>query len=176
MTSSYVDTNLYHDQVTGRALTAILHMVNSTPVDWYRKRQNTEETATYESEFVAAKTAIDQIIDLRLTLRYLGVPICKKSYLFGDNRSVIDSSTFPTSSLKKRHLALAYCRVRDAIASTVIAFHWICGSKNPADILSKHWAYSGIKTMSMALLLCRGDTLNIKDNPTSNVPPDKGES
>ena len=33
------------------------------------------ETATYGSEFVASKTATEQIIDLRHTLRYLGVPI-----------------------------------------------------------------------------------------------------
>ena len=33
------------------------------------------ETATYGSEFVGSKTATEQIIDLRHTLRYLGVPI-----------------------------------------------------------------------------------------------------
>ena len=52
------------------------------------------ETATYGSEFVASKTATEQIIDLGHTLRYLGIPIIKtKSYLFGDNRSVVTSST-----------------------------------------------------------------------------------
>ena len=33
------------------------------------KRQATVETATYGSEFVASKTATEQIIDLRHTLR-----------------------------------------------------------------------------------------------------------
>ena len=56
----------------------------------------TVETATYGSEFVAARTAVDQIIDIRTTLRYLGVPIRDKSYMFGDNRSVVTSSTSPT--------------------------------------------------------------------------------
>ena len=32
-----VDTNLYHDLVTGRAVTGILHLLNGTPVDWYSK-------------------------------------------------------------------------------------------------------------------------------------------
>ena len=72
---TYTDANLLHDQATGRALTAVLHFINQTPIDWYSKRQATVETATYGSEFVAARTAIDQIIDLRYTLRYLGVPI-----------------------------------------------------------------------------------------------------
>ncbi len=35
--TSYVDANLYHDMVTGRALTAVLHLINQTPFDWYCK-------------------------------------------------------------------------------------------------------------------------------------------
>jgi hypothetical protein len=49
------------------------------PIDWYSKAQTTVETATYGSEFVAARTAVDQINYLRTTLRYLGVPIQEKS-------------------------------------------------------------------------------------------------
>jgi len=104
--STYKDVNLYHDWTTGRAVTGILHFLNGTPVDWYSKRQNTVETATYCSEFVAAWIATNQIIDLRMTLRYLGVPVVEKSCLFGDNQSVVTSSTIPHSSLNKRHNAL----------------------------------------------------------------------
>ena len=71
----YVEANLHHDLVTGRAVTAILHIVNGTPTNCYSKRQATLETTTYESEFVAARIAVDQIVDLRYTLMYLGVPI-----------------------------------------------------------------------------------------------------
>ena len=42
-------------------------------------------------EFVAAKTATEQIVDLRQTLRYLGVPIKSKANMFGDNKSVLTS-------------------------------------------------------------------------------------
>ena len=91
-----MDANLHHDLATGKAVTAVLHFLNQTPIDAYTKRQSTVETATYGSEFVAARTAVDQIIDIRTTLRYLGVPIRDKSYMFGDNRSVVTSSTIPT--------------------------------------------------------------------------------
>ena len=73
-TTHYVDANLHHDLATGKAVTAALHFLNQTPIDAYTKRQSTVETATYGSEFVAARTAVDQIIDIRTTLRYLGVP------------------------------------------------------------------------------------------------------
>ena len=73
-TTHYVDANLHHDLATGKAVTAVLHFLNPTPIDAYTKRQSTVETATYRSEFVAARTAADQIIDIHTTLRYLGVP------------------------------------------------------------------------------------------------------
>ena len=53
-TTTYVDANLHHDQVTCRAVTACLHLVNATPSHWHTKRQATVETATFGSEFVAA--------------------------------------------------------------------------------------------------------------------------
>ena len=77
----------------------------------------TVETAINGSEFVASKTVAEQIIDLRHTLRYLDTPIKTKCYLFGDNMSVVTSSTLPHSTLGKRHNSLAYNRVREAIAS-----------------------------------------------------------
>ena len=103
-----MDANLNHCLATGRSVTGCLHFVNRTPIDSYSKRQTTVETATNGSEFVASKTATEQIIDLRHTLRYLGVPIKTKSYFFGDNRSGVTSSTLPHSALGKRHNTLAY--------------------------------------------------------------------
>ena len=73
--SHFVDANLFHDISTGRAVTGVLHLVNQTPIEWYSKKQATVETATYGAEFVAARIATDQIIDLRSTLRYLGVEV-----------------------------------------------------------------------------------------------------
>ena len=122
-TATTVDANLNHCLATGRSLTGCLHFVNHTPIDSYSKRQATVETATYGSEFVASKTATEQIIDLRHSLGYLSVPIKTKSYLFGDNRSVVTSSTLPHSTLGKRHCILAYHQVREAIASEILSNH-----------------------------------------------------
>ena len=143
ITISYVDANLMHDLITGRSVTGILHFINSFPFDWYSKKQATVETATYGSEFNAARTCAEQLIDHRNTLRYLGVPL-KKSYMFGDNESVVGSSTVPSAKLHKRHTMLSFHRVREAIAAGITTFHHIPGPINPADILSKHWAYSKI--------------------------------
>jgi hypothetical protein len=154
--TTYLDANLHHDMITGRSVTAVLHFLNMTPIDWFSKRQPTVETATYGSEFVAAKTATEQIIDLRTTLRYLGVPITKTTYMFGDNQSVITSSTLPESVLNKRHNALSYHRVREAIAAKIISFHWVDSKSNLADILSKHWDYSSVSDIIKYLFNWQG--------------------
>jgi len=145
--------------VTGRALTAVLHLINQTPFDWFCKKQATVETATYGSELVAARIATDQIIDIRTTLRYLGVPIQGKTFMFGDNKSVITSSTIPHSQLSKQHNALSYHRVREAMAcKDLLGFYHIPSDKNPADILSKHWGYQQVWPQLKALLFWQGDT------------------
>jgi len=46
VTTTYVDANLFHDMISGRSDTGILHLLNMTPVDWYSKLQTTVETAT----------------------------------------------------------------------------------------------------------------------------------
>ncbi len=64
----YMDANLYHNMITGRSVTGILHLANKTLIDWYSKKQATVKTATYGSEFIAACICVDQSIDLRNTL------------------------------------------------------------------------------------------------------------
>ena len=135
--TTYEDANLHHDLVTGRAAMGMFHMLNGTVIDWTSKRQSTVETATYGSDFVAARIATEQIMDLRYTLRMLGVPIDEHAWMFGDNESVVKSSTIPHSVLTKRHNALAYHRVREAIASNILSFKHIKGTENPADVLTK---------------------------------------
>ena len=158
VTTTYVDANLYHDMISGRAVTGVLHFLNQTPISWTSQKQATCETATYGSEFVAAKTAIQQIMAMRLTLRYLGVPVETPSRLFGDNSSVVTSSTVPHSRLSKRHHALSYHYTREVIASGACTFHHVPSGMNASDILSKHWGYQQIWSLLKTILFWQGDT------------------
>ena len=107
VTVSYVDANLMHCLNTGRSVTGILHFLNGTLIDWYSKKMSTVETATYGAEFVSARTCVEQLIDLRITLRYLGVPLREKSYMFGDNESVVNSAMLPLCQTTQE----TYCAV-----------------------------------------------------------------
>ena len=65
--TTYNDANLMHDFITGRSMSGVLHFINQTPVQWFAKKQNVVETATYGSEFMVARQATEQIMDLRYT-------------------------------------------------------------------------------------------------------------
>ena len=158
-TTTFVDANLMHDFSTGHSATGILHLLNQTPTDWFAKRQGQVETATYGSEFVAARTATEQIIDLRYTLRMFGVPLDGPSWMFGDNQSVVTSSTIPHSTLSKRWNALSYHRVCEAVAAGYLRFHFIESKQNPADILTKALDHATAWPHVDTLLFCKGDTL-----------------
>jgi hypothetical protein len=161
VTSSWVDANLQHCHATGRAMNGALHFLNGTPIEWFAKKQPTVETATYGSEFVAARNATQQILGIRTTLAYLGVKVDKASYLFGDNQSVVTSGTVPHSPNKKRHHALSYHFVREAIAAGVLLFHYVSSKCNVADIVSKHWRYTAVWPMLQAVLFWKGDTAEL---------------
>jgi len=150
--TSYFDANLYHDVISGKAVTGILHLFNQTPIDWFSKLQSTVETATFGSEHVAARTCAEQIIDLRLTLRYLGVPINGRAMVFGYNVSVVNSAAIPHSRMHKRWVALSYHRVRWAVAAGIINVYHVSSKENAADMLSKHWDLPSVWEMMKPLL------------------------
>jgi hypothetical protein len=133
----YVDADHARDKVTRRSVTGIMLLLNNTPLVWISKRQKTVETSTYGSEMVAARVAIDLIIEMRYKLRMLGIALEKQTMLVGDNMSVVLNTTIPSSSLKKKHLACAYHRVREAIAGGFVLYGHIESISNLADIGTK---------------------------------------
>ena len=121
------------------------------------------ETTTYGSEFVAAPIATEQVMDICHTLRYMGVPIREKTYMFGDNEGVIKSSTLPHSVLRKRHNMLSYHRVREAIAAGILCFIHMPRTENPADVLTKSLTHSKLWKLIKPFLFGFGDTLDKMD-------------
>jgi len=84
--------------------------------------------------------------------------------MFGNNEAVINSSTKFDSKLHKRHMALSFHRVREAIAAKIIRYYHLAGEYNPADVLSKHWAYGSVWKLLQPLLFWQGNTAFINSN------------
>jgi hypothetical protein len=66
------------------------------------------DTATYDFEVIVAWQATEQIIDLCYTVQMMGIPIDGPGWLFGDDESMVTSSTIPWSTLNKCCNTLSY--------------------------------------------------------------------
>ena len=66
-----------------------------------------------------------------------GVHVNLPAKVFCDNESVVRSSTFPESSLKKKHCSIAYHKVREAVAAGRILIYYEKSETNVADLFTK---------------------------------------
>jgi hypothetical protein len=80
---------------------------------------------------------MEMIKGLRYKLRMIGVQVDGPTNVFCDNESVVKNSTRPESTLKKKHNAIAYHRVREAQAAGVVRIAKEDGETNLADMLIK---------------------------------------
>ena len=136
-THCFVDSDHAGDKVTHRSQTGILIFLNRTPIIWYSKRQNTVETSTFCSEFIAMKTADEQIESLRYKLRMFGVPLEGPTNVFCDNEAVFKNASQPDSTLKKKHTSICYHRCREAVACRTIRIAKEGTLTNLSDLFTK---------------------------------------
>jgi hypothetical protein len=134
---AFVDSDHAGDRLTRRSMTGILIFVNRAPIVWFCKKQNTVESSTFGSEFVALRTAVDLIEALRYKLRMFGVPLEGPANVFCDNESVVKNTTQPDSTLSKKHNAINYHRVREAVAAGTIRVAKEDTNTNLADLFTK---------------------------------------
>jgi hypothetical protein len=86
---------------------------------------------------VAMKIAVEIVEALRYKLRMFGIPIADPTDMYCDNNAVVQSATLPESTLTKKHNAIAYHRVREAVASGMIRVAKEDTKTNLADPLTK---------------------------------------
>ena len=133
----FVDADHAGNRVTRRSHTGIIIYVNSAPIMWYSKRQNTVESSTFGSELIAMKQATDMIESLFYKLRMFGVPIEGECRVLGDNEGVVKAGSNPDARLSKKHNSIAYHRIRECVASGLILIYYEKGESNLADLLTK---------------------------------------
>ncbi len=136
-TTAFVDALHAANKVTRRSHTGYIIFVNRAPVIWYSKRQNTVESSTFSSEFIALKTCVEHISAIRYKLRMFGIPIDGPTKVLCDNESVVKNSSKLSSTLNKKHNSIAYHAVRWSVAAKVITIGWIKTSWNIADAMTK---------------------------------------
>jgi len=145
--NAFLDADHAGNKVTRRSHTGIMIHLNSAPITWLSKAQSTVESSTFGSEFVAMRIMVEMLESLRYKLRMFGIPIDGPSNVFCDNKSMVTNSTVPTSTLKKKHNAIAYHRVREAVAAGILRIAKVHTSENLADLLTKPLSNVALKNL-----------------------------
>ena len=135
--TAFVDSDHAGDLLTQRSRTGFLIYLNSAPIYWYSKKQNSIETSSFGLEFTAMKQRTEYIRGLRFKLRMMGIPVSGPAYIFGDNKSVLTNSCIPDSMLKKKSNSIAYNFVREGSAMKEWTMAYVNTKDNPADMLTK---------------------------------------
>jgi hypothetical protein len=135
--SVFVDANHADNVVTHQSHTGMLIYLQNTLILWHSHRQNTVETSTFGSELVALRCARDFIVALRFKLRMFGIPINGPGLVYCDNQGVVKNVTLPESVLSKKHNAINYHSVREAVTANILRVAKEDSSTNLADLLTK---------------------------------------
>ena len=136
-THCFVDSDHAANTVTRCSQTGLLLFVNRAPVIWFSRRQNTVETSTFGSEFIAMKTAVEHIEALRYKLWMFGIPIEGPTNVFCDNEAVFKNISIPDSTLKKKHTSICYHRAREAVAARTMQVAKEGTVTNLSDLFAK---------------------------------------
>lgn len=99
---AYVDADHATDSITRKSRTGFIIYINNAPIYWMSKKQKAVETSSHGSEFTTMKQCTEYIRGLRYKLRMLGIPIDSPAYIYGDNKSGVDSQ----EEVLKYHLLL----------------------------------------------------------------------
>jgi hypothetical protein len=132
--TAFVNANHAGNVVTCHSHTGVIIYLQNTLIIWHSRRQNTVETSTFGSEFVALRCARDLIVALRYKLRMFGVPIKGPAKVLCDNQGVVKNASIPELVLSKKHNAINY---REAIAAGIIQVGKEDGTTNLSDLLTK---------------------------------------
>jgi hypothetical protein len=89
------------------------------------KCQKTVESSNYGPELAVSRKAKELILELRFMLRSLGVALDEPTLILGDDITLILDTSVPSSLFKKNQYAIAYHRVREAIATKIFHFSFV---------------------------------------------------
>jgi hypothetical protein len=124
--------------ITRRSHTELIIFIQNATIIWYSMKQNTVESSTFGSELVAMQVARDLIVALRIKLKLFGIPLKNgPASILCDNQGVVKNTSIPESTLTKKHNAINYHIIREAVAMGIIRVGKEDTETNLADLLTK---------------------------------------
>ena len=124
----FLDSDHAGENLTRRSSSSFIIFLQMEPIYYCLKRQNTVETSTSGSEFMATKLACEYICGLQYKLRKIGIPFSYPCFVYGYNKSLSYNTILSESTLKKKSNSIAYHAVRKWVATG----EWLTGYE-PTD-------------------------------------------
>ena len=138
------------DLVSRSSRTGFIVFLNNAPIHWFSKKQTIIETLSFSSEFLAMKQCCEYIQDLKYKLRMMDISIDEPS-LFGDNQSLLDNTSLPHSTLKKKSSSIVLYFIRGCISKNEWLTTYRNTNLNPSNMLTQSLP-GGQKTINIYLI------------------------
>ena len=132
----YVDIDFAGDIDSRKSTTGFVFTLGDTAISWASNLQKIVTLSTTEAEYVVATEARKEMIWLHDFLDELG----KKQnmgILHSGSQSAIFLAKNSAFHSKSKHIQTKYHFIRYLVEDKLVIFEKICGSKNPADMLTK---------------------------------------
>ena len=130
----FVDADHGGDKVTRRLQTGMILLGNSEPLVWYSKRQNTVESSTFGTEFVALRIATEMISFFPYMLQMSTGRTCE---CFLRQRGCLSKRHICRVQVKAKHNSICFHLVREAIAAGKMVVFKVDEKENLANLLTK---------------------------------------
>ncbi|RVW80140.1 Retrovirus-related Pol polyprotein from transposon TNT 1-94 [Vitis vinifera] len=132
----YVDADFAGDIDSRKSTTGFVFTLGGTTISWTSNLQKIVTLSTTEAEYVAATEAGKEMIWLHGFLDELGKKQ-EMGILHSDSQSAIFLAKNSAFHSKSKHIQTKYHFIRYLVEDKLVILEKICGSKNPADMLTK---------------------------------------
>ena len=132
----YVDANFASDIDSRKSTTGFVFTLGGTTISWVSNLQKIVTLSTIETEYVAVTEARKEMIWQHGFLDELGKKQ-KMGILHSDSQSAIFLAKNSVFHSKLKHIQKKYHFIRYLVEDKLVILEKICGSKNPADMLTK---------------------------------------
>jgi ATP-binding cassette subfamily B (MDR/TAP) protein 1 len=132
----FVDADLAGDVDSRKSTTGYVYTLGGTAISWSSTLQKIVALSTTEAEYVAVSESAKEIVWLQSFLKELG-KMNEKGTLYSDSQSAIFLAKNPAFHSRTKHIQIKYHFIRQLLDEEQLMLEKICGSKNPADMLTK---------------------------------------
>jgi hypothetical protein len=132
----YTDADYAGCPDTRKSTSGYVLTMNGGTIDWRSKKQSTVTMSTTEAEYVAAASAVKEVLWFKHLASSLDLKISDYT-IKADNQSMLALIKNPILSARTKHIDIAHHFVRERVARGEVSFTFLPTDKMLADILTK---------------------------------------